>query len=124
MPFLDGVENRGTSSRALNSNMAILAASAAAGALFVTFGDGLRPFLLFVAGTTALAMLLMFPEFALALYVVIGDVKGHDRVASLFPMDLTLVLGAILLGGIAVNFLRTKRTVEMPSAYFLLIALI
>lgn len=124
MPFIEGTEKRGTSLPSLKANMSILAASTAAGALFVAFGIGLRPILVFVAGAAVLATLLMFPEFALALYVVIGDVKGDERVASLFPMDLTLVLGAILLAGIALNFLRAKRTVEMPSAYFLFIALV
>lgn len=124
MPFIAGTENPGASSPGLKSNMAILAASAGVGALFVTFGAGLRSLLLFVVGAAVLAMLLMFPEVALALYVVIGDVKGDDRVASLFPMDLTLVLGAILLAGIALAFLRAKRTVEMPSAYFLFVALV
>ena len=43
---------------------------------------------------------------ALALYVVIGDVKGDERVASLLPVDLTLALGAVLLAGMLLNALR------------------
>jgi O-antigen ligase len=106
------------------SNLALFAAAIAVGALCVAFGDGLHSFSLLVAAAAVLAVLLIYPEFALALYVVIGDVKGDERVASLFPMDLTLVLGTILLAGIILNFLRAKPVVELPSAYFLFIAFV
>ncbi len=71
-----------------------------------------------------LAVLLAYPELALALYVVIGDVKGDERVAGLLPWDLTLVLGGILLAGILLNLLRSKAVVRFPGAYFLLLALV
>ncbi len=66
------------------------------------------------AGIAVLVLLILHPEFALALYVVVGDVKGDDRVAALFPVDLTLLLGAILLAGIALNFARKKQLLPMP----------
>ncbi len=69
-------------------------------------------------------MLLAFPELALALYVVIGDVKGDERVASLVPVDLTLALGAVLFVGMLLNWLRGKRILPMPREYFLLLALV
>ena len=56
--------------------------------------------------------------------MVIGDVKGDDRVAALLPWDLTLVLGGVLVAGIILNFLRKKRGVAMPPAYFLFVALV
>jgi O-antigen ligase len=108
----------------LNSSVGILALSVAAGILLVSFGDGPRSFFIFLSVTAALAILLLYPEFTLALYVVVGDIKGDERVASLLSMDLTLVLGAILLAGILLNFLRAKPAIEMPPAYFLFLALI
>lgn len=75
-------------------------------------------------GLAAILALLMCPEVGLALYVVIGDLKGDDRIAALLPVDLTLVLGAVLLAGIALNLLRHKRVVRMPACYFLFIALV
>ena len=107
-----------------NSSLVVLAMSLAAGILLVSFGDGPRSFFILTAAAVMLAILLLYPEFALALYVVIGDIKGDQRVASLLPMDLTMVLGAILLAGILLNFLRAKPAIEMPPAYFLFIALI
>ncbi|HEY6442168.1 MAG TPA: O-antigen ligase family protein [Candidatus Acidoferrales bacterium] len=75
-------------------------------------------------GVAAVLVLLIYPEVALALYVVIGDLKGDDRIAALLPVDLTLALGALLLVGIALNLLRHKRVVRMPASYFLFIALV
>ena len=75
-------------------------------------------------GITTVLALLIYPEMALALYVVIGDLKGDDRIAALLPVDLTLALGALLLAGIALNLLRHKRVVKMPAAYFFFIALV
>ncbi len=69
-------------------------------------------------------VLLLYPEFALALYVVVGDIKGDDRIASLIPIDLTLALGAILLAGILLNLLRKKRVLRLPPVYFLFLALV
>ncbi|HXZ11721.1 MAG TPA: O-antigen ligase family protein [Candidatus Sulfotelmatobacter sp.] len=101
----------------------VFAASLAAGAALFWFDGNPRALLLAVGGVLALIVLLAFPELALAVYVVIGDVKGDDRVASLVPVDLTLVLAVILIFGIALNFLRGKRIVAMPAIYFLLLAL-
>lgn len=75
-------------------------------------------------GVAVAVTLLVYPEFALALYVVIGDVKGDERVAALLPWDLTLALGGVLVAGILLNFLRNKPIAAMPSAYFLFIPLV
>ena len=75
-------------------------------------------------GLAAILALLIYPEVALALYVVVGDLKGDDRIAALLPVDLTLALGALLLAGIALNLLRRKRIVAIPGVYFLFIALV
>jgi O-antigen ligase len=106
------------------SGFAILAASlAVGGALFAASLSG-QTLITYVLGITGVAALLIYPELALALYVVIGDLKGDERVASIFPIDLTLALGAIILVGIALNSFRRKRMVRMPAAFLLYIALI
>src|SRR5277367_405105 len=110
--------------RGVFSGLAILAASLIVG--FVLFSISPEPRMLPVVflGAAALLALLLYPELALALYVVIGDVKGDDRVAALLPLDLTLALGGVLLAGMILNFLRKKRSVAMPPAYFLFVALV
>ena len=104
------------------SAAAIVACSAGVG-LLLAFAAVNPHVLIYVAGATILAVLLLFPEFALALYVVVGDVKGDDRVAALLPFDWTVAVGAVLAAGIVLNLLRGRRLAKMPPAYFLLAAL-
>jgi O-antigen ligase len=104
--------------------LAILGGSLAFGVLFACFSGGPAKFLEGAAGILGLAVLVLHPELALALYVVIGDVKGDDRVASLLPFDLTLALGAVLVAGTGLNFLRRKRVSAMPPVYLLFVALV
>ncbi|HEX4074567.1 MAG TPA: O-antigen ligase family protein [Candidatus Acidoferrales bacterium] len=94
------------------------------GVLFAYFSGGPTKFVEAAAGVAGFVVLLMYPELALALYVVIGDVKGDDRLASLLPVDLTLALGAVLVAGIGLNFLRGKRISGMPPVYLLFVALV
>jgi len=105
-------------------SLLILACALVFGAALACFSDSPPAILESAAGVAGLVILLVYPELALALFVVIGDVKGDDRVASLLPVDLTLVLGAVLLAGIALNFLRRKRAAAMPPVYLLFIALV
>ncbi|HUC42317.1 MAG TPA: O-antigen ligase family protein [Candidatus Micrarchaeaceae archaeon] len=74
-----------------------------------------------VLGLAAIAILLRYPEFALALYVVIGDIKGDNRIASAVPFDLTLGVGVILCAGVLLNLLRRRRPLPVPSLYLLFI---
>ena len=104
--------------------LAVFALAALAGAGLFAFGALPENVGLAFGGVFALAALLLWPELALALYVVIGDVKGDERVASLLPYDLTLALAAILVTGLILNMLRGKRRVPMPAVYFLFIPLI
>jgi O-antigen ligase len=106
------------------SSAVAAAASLMLGFAIFAFLGGPRTLLASILGTAALVGLLLYPELALALYVVIGDVKGDDRVASLFPVDLTLLLGGILVAGILLNFIRKKPAVPMPRVYFLFLVLL
>jgi O-antigen ligase len=106
------------------SGFATLAASIGLGwGLFAANLSG-QTLIVYVLGVAGVVVLLAYPELALALYVVIGDLKGDERVASILPMDLTLALGAIILVGIALNLFRGKRMVRMPGSFLLYIALI
>ncbi len=72
----------------------------------------------------AATVLLVYPECALAGFLVVGDIKGDPRIAVLFPCDLTLAVGAILVAGMLLNLLRKKRIAPMPTVYFLFAALV
>lgn len=106
------------------SSVILLGCSIAAGIALFSYGATPQKLLFAAAGVASLAALLLYPELALALYVVVGDVKGDGRIASLLPYDLTLVLGAVLLAGLALNFLRRKSVAPMPPVYFLFILLV
>jgi len=110
--------------RPFSSPWALLVlASATLGFLLFSF-DSAPHVLLALAGLVCVGVLLMYPELALALYVVVGDVKGDPRVGSLVPVDLTVALGVILVAGMGLNFLRKKRIITMPPVYFLFLALL
>lgn len=106
------------------SSFVILVAALIAGFAVFAMDRGPLAFLVAALGSALLVVLLYYPELALALYVVVGDVKGDDRIAALFPVDLTLLLGAILLGGIAINYIRKKPLLAMPAIYYVFIALV
>jgi O-antigen ligase len=101
----------------------ILAASFTASFALFAIIDEPRKLMCLGLAAGGLVTLLIYPEFALALYLVVGDVKGDDRVSGLLPVDLTLALAAVLVAGIILNLLRGKRIVAMPPVYFLFIAL-
>jgi O-antigen ligase len=101
----------------------ILAASFTASFALFAIVDEPRKLVCLALAAGGVVALLIYPEFALALYLVVGDVKGDDRVSGLLPVDLTLALAAVLVAGIVLNLFRGKRIVAMPPVYFLFIAL-
>jgi O-antigen ligase len=105
-------------------SLAILIPSLAFGFAFFAFDPTARTALAGLAGFAAVGALLAYPELALALYVVVGDVKGDERVAALLPWDLTLALGGLLIAGMLLNLLRGKRVVALPGSYFLILLLV
>jgi len=106
------------------SGPAIAACSIVTGIAIFWLAASPTALLIPVVAIATLACLLIWPELGLALYVVVGDVKGDDRVASLLPFDFTLLLGAIVVAGIALNFLRKRRLVPIPPSYFLFVVLV
>lgn len=102
----------------------LFGAALASGFVFFSINRSPSVILACLGAAAGVFLLLLYPEFALALYVVVGDIKGDDRIASLIPFDLTLALGAILLAGILLNLLRKKRVLRLPPVYFLFLALV
>lgn len=102
----------------------ILAASLAGGCALFASPFTAQILIGFALGATGAAVLLLYPELALALYVVIGDLKGDERIASILPVDLTLVLGAIILLGIILNLIRGKPILQIPIVFLLYVALV
>lgn len=90
--------------------------------LFTIFGSAATVESLLIV--SAVAALLAYPEFALAAFLIVGDVKGDDRVAALFPCDLTLAVGVIVILGILINLARKKRIAALPPIYFLFLPLV
>jgi len=89
--------------------------------LFATLGSATFAEVTFAA--SGLALLLIYPEFALAAYLVIGDLKGDERIAALLPCDMTLAVSAILVAGILLNLMRKKPVASIPHLYLLFVAL-
>lgn len=83
-----------------------------------------RTLLMPILGVTVVLVFLLHPELALAAYVVVGDVKGNELVASLFSVDLTLAMGAVLLAGMILNLVRGRMPLRPPAVYLLFAALI
>jgi O-antigen ligase len=108
----------------LAKNAAIFAVSIGAGLIVFSIEPTPCAVVLGLLAPISLVTLLAYPELTLALYVVVGDVKGDERVAALLPWDLTLALGALIVAGILLNFLRNKPVVAMPASYFLFIILV
>lgn len=101
-----------------------VALSLVAGAAIAAVLAEPRTLLIPVIGAVAIVIFLVYPELALAAYVVVGDVKGNESVASLFPVDLTLAMGAVLLAGVVVNLLRGRMPLRPPAVYVLFAALL
>jgi O-antigen ligase len=68
-------------------------------------------------------LLVRFGEIALALFFLVGLVKGDPRLASV-PVDLTLLVGAIVIAGAAYRILIKGRTLRLPSEYALYLPLL
>ncbi len=106
------------------SSLAILICSLALGFVVFAAAETPRTLLTATSAAIALAILLLYPELSLALYVVIGDLKGDDRVAAILPFDLTLALAGILMAGMILRFIRGRRMASLPRVYLLFVALV
>jgi O-antigen ligase len=73
-------------------------------------------------GLIATLVLVRFAEIALAFFFLVGLVKGDPRLASA-PLDLTLVIGAIVVLGVAYRMFR-GHSLRLPREYFFYLPLL
>lgn len=87
-------------------------------ALQVTARVGLvKPICFAAIGLLAGLYLVRYAEVALALFFLVGLVKGDERLASA-PVDLTLLVGAMVAVGTVYRLFIKGQTLHLPREYF------
>lgn len=74
-------------------------------------------------GTVIFLLLVRYAEVALALFFLVGLIKGDPRLASA-PVDLTVFTAVILLVGVAWRLLVWGKELRLPREYFLYVPLL
>lgn len=95
----------------------------AQGLRLVAGADPIKVFSLMMAGSVALLVLLRYPEVTLAIFFLVGLVKGDPRLASA-PMDLTLAVGGVLIITVCYRLFVGKQPLKLPTEYFLYLPLL
>jgi len=80
-------------------------------------------FVFLTLGLLAAAILIRHAEIALALFFLIGLVKGDPSLAST-PVDLTLLIGAIVQVGVCYRLFVRRQPLRLPQEYFLYLPLL
>jgi O-antigen ligase len=80
-------------------------------------------FVLLTGGLLAAVVLIRYSEIALALFFLVGLVKGDPRFAST-PVDLTLLVGAIVQIGVCYRLFVKRQPLRLPEEYFLYLPLL
>jgi len=83
----------------------------------------LKAVLLLIGGLAAFYLLVRHAEITLALFFLIGLIKGDERLASM-PADLTVVVGGTVLLGVCVRLISGKRELALPREYLLYLPLL
>lgn len=76
-----------------------------------------------VAGGAALLLLLRYAELAVALFYVIGFIKGDPRLDAM-PVDLTVAVAVIMIVAMALRWFFTGQTLHLPREFFWYLPLI
>ncbi len=79
--------------------------------------------LLLVGGLVAVYLLVRHAEIMLALFFLIGLIKGDERLAST-PVDLTVAVGGAVLLGVFFRLITGKREMALPREYLLYLPLL
>jgi len=79
-------------------------------------------FVILTIGLLAGALLIRYAEIALALFFLVGLVKGDPSLASA-PVDLTLLIGAIVQIGVCYRLFIKRQALQLPAEYFLYLPL-
>jgi len=80
-------------------------------------------FVILTIGLLAGALLIRYAEIALALFFLVGLVKGDPSLASA-PVDLTLLIGAIVQIGVCYRLFIKRQALQLPAEYFLYLPLL
>jgi O-antigen ligase len=78
---------------------------------------------LLIGGLAAVYVLVRHAEIALALFFLIGLIKGDERLAST-PVDLTVAVGGAVLLGVVLQLITGKRELALPREYLLYLPLL
>ncbi|HEY2462113.1 MAG TPA: O-antigen ligase family protein [Candidatus Acidoferrum sp.] len=76
-----------------------------------------------IAGPILTLLLVKYAEFTLALFFVVGSIKGDPRLASA-PVDLTLAVGAIVVIAILARICFGTNSASLPREYILYIPIL
>ena len=82
-----------------------------------------RALCFFVAGLAALYVLIRYAEITLALFFLIGMIKGDERLAST-PLDLTVAVGGVVLFSICIRLIAGRQKLALPREYLLYLPLV
>ena len=93
------------------------------GLRFMATVDPVKAFCLITAGVLLAFALIRFPEIALALFFLVGLVKGDTRLAS-FPVDLTVSVGVMIVLGAAYRVYIKGQVFRLPQEYFFYLPLL
>ena len=93
------------------------------GLRFMAAVDPVKAFCLIMAGILLAFALIRFPEIALALFFLVGLVKGDARLAS-FPVDLTVSVGVMIVLGAAYRVYIKGQVFRLPQEYFFYLPLL
>lgn len=85
--------------------------------------DPVTAFCLITAGVLAAVVLIRFPEIALALFFLVGMVKGDPKLAT-SPVDLTVFIGVTVLLGVAYRLYIKGQVLRLPREYFFYLPLL
>jgi O-antigen ligase len=80
-------------------------------------------FVFLTLGLLAAVLLIRHAEIALALFFLVGLVKGDPSLAST-PVDLTLLIGAIVQIGVCYRLFIRRQALRLPEEYFLYLPLL
>ena len=92
--------------------------------LQVLAGMGLlKAALLLVGGLAAFYLLARYAEVTLAIFFLIGLIKGDERLASM-PVDLTVAVGGMVLLSVCARLITRKRELALPREYLFYLPLL
>ena len=83
----------------------------------------LKAVLLLIGGLAAFYLLVRHAEITLALFFLIGLIKGDERLAST-PVDLTVAVGGAVLASVCARLIIGKRELTLPREYLLYLPLL